>query len=138
YEDTAILKRRRGDNDDQEGPSARSDWGSNRRREGGEPKSASTPSELATRSASSLTELEYHLEEVYKATTDQLDWIDPEGQQYPHNLLQPLSLIPDIEFYGFAVNRESALDVYSKRRIIAITDLKIVEWHNHKHLDWIS
>nr|GEZ69749.1 hypothetical protein [Tanacetum cinerariifolium] len=113
-------------------------------------------------------------------------------QQYPHNLLQPLSLIPgnmgrrvilfehfinnDLEylrgggscqkyttsvtktkaadyghikwiedlgrkrqqFYGFAVNRESALDVYSKRRIITVTDLKIVEWHNYKHLDWIS
>nr|GEY33812.1 hypothetical protein [Tanacetum cinerariifolium] len=26
-----------------------------------------------------LTELEYHLEEVYKATTDQLDWVNPEG-----------------------------------------------------------
>nr|GFC29778.1 hypothetical protein [Tanacetum cinerariifolium] len=33
--------------------------------------------------------------EVYKATTDQLDWDNPEGQQYPHNLLQPLPLIPD-------------------------------------------
>nr|GEU57809.1 hypothetical protein [Tanacetum cinerariifolium] len=41
-------------------------------------------------------------------------------------------------FYGFTVNRESALDVYSKRRIIAVTDLKIVEWHNYKHIDWIS
>nr|GFC05355.1 hypothetical protein [Tanacetum cinerariifolium] len=27
-----------------------------------------------------LSELEYHLEEVYKATTDQLDWVNPEGQ----------------------------------------------------------
>nr|GFB84593.1 hypothetical protein [Tanacetum cinerariifolium] len=126
------------------------------------------------------------MEEVYKATTDQLDWVNPEGQQYPHNLLQPLPLLPDnrgrrvipfehfinndleylqggassrkhttsvtktkaadyghikwIEdlFYGFTVNQESALDVYSKRRIIAVTDLKIVEWHNYKHLDWIS
>nr|GFB07642.1 hypothetical protein [Tanacetum cinerariifolium] len=41
------------------------------------------------------TELEYHLEEVYKATTDQLDRVNPEGQQYPHNLLQPLPLLPD-------------------------------------------
>nr|GFD09930.1 hypothetical protein [Tanacetum cinerariifolium] len=41
-------------------------------------------------------------------------------------------------FYGFAINREFPLDVYSKRRIIAITDLKIVEWHSYKHLDWIS
>nr|GEZ13067.1 hypothetical protein [Tanacetum cinerariifolium] len=46
-------------------------------------------------SCNSLTELEYHLEEVYKATTDQLDWVNPEGQQYPHNLLQPLPLIPN-------------------------------------------
>nr|GFB82907.1 hypothetical protein [Tanacetum cinerariifolium] len=42
------------------------------------------------------------------------------------------------QFYRFVVNRESALDVYSKRRIIAVTDLKIMEWHNYKHLDWIS
>nr|GFC62476.1 hypothetical protein [Tanacetum cinerariifolium] len=38
----------------------------------------------------SLVELEYQLEEVYKATTNQLDWVNPEGQQYPHNLLKPL------------------------------------------------
>nr|GFA48611.1 hypothetical protein [Tanacetum cinerariifolium] len=156
------------------------------------------------------------LREVYKATTDQLDWVNSKGQQYLHNLLQPLPLIPDNQgrrvipfahfinndleylwggassrkyttsvtktkaadygnikwikelvprsmwiqepinydkhalwgvshwgrkrqqFHGFAVNRESALDVYSKRRIIAVTDLKIVEWHIYKHLDWIS
>nr|GFC71948.1 hypothetical protein [Tanacetum cinerariifolium] len=98
--------------------------------------------ELMRGSCNSLTELEYHLEEVYKATTDQLDWVNPEGQQYPHNLLQPLPLIPDNrarplgsfplgrkhqQFYGFAVNQESALDVYSKRRIIAVTELKIME-----------
>nr|GFB12348.1 hypothetical protein [Tanacetum cinerariifolium] len=102
-------------------------------------------------------------------------------QQYPHNLLKPLPLIPnnqgrcvipfdhfinnDLEylregvssrydkhalwgiyywgrkrqqFYGFAVNRESARDMYSKRRIIVVTELKIVEWHNYKHLDWIT
>nr|GEW66982.1 hypothetical protein [Tanacetum cinerariifolium] len=142
--------------------------------------------ELMKGSCTSLIELEYHLEEVYKATMDQLDWVNPEGQQYPHNPLQPLPLIPDnrgrrvipfahfinndleylrgcassrkyttsvtktkaadygnikwIEdlFYGFTINRESALDVYSKRRIIVVTDLKIVEWHSYKHLDWIS
>nr|GFB58942.1 hypothetical protein [Tanacetum cinerariifolium] len=190
YGESTILKRRREDDDDQEGPSAGSDRGSKRQREGGKHASASTPSELATRSAgrsttgtqsrqmsssesafaeepvqttcqmeepshsvfetaaqgnaqsrisalakqtdarssfnelldtpidfsnfimirlgvdtltpellagptyelmrgscNSLTELEYDLEEVYKATTDQLDWDNPEGQQYPHNLL---------------------------------------------------
>nr|GFC13679.1 hypothetical protein [Tanacetum cinerariifolium] len=40
--------------------------------------------ELMRGSCTSLTELEY-----------QLDWVNPEGQQYPHNLLQPLPLIPD-------------------------------------------
>nr|GFC94401.1 hypothetical protein [Tanacetum cinerariifolium] len=55
YGDTAILKRRHGDDDDQEGPSAGLDRGSKRRREGGEPESASTPSESATRSASRST-----------------------------------------------------------------------------------
>nr|GEY88278.1 hypothetical protein [Tanacetum cinerariifolium] len=172
--------------------------------------------ELMRGSCKSLTKLKYHLEEVYKATTDQLDWVNPEGQQYPHNLLQPLPLIPDNrghrvipfdhfinndleylwggassrkyttsvtktkaadyrhikwiedlvpravwiqqpidynrhafwgvshwgrkrqQFYGYAVNRESALDVYSKRRIIAVIELKIIEWHDYKHLDWIS
>nr|GFA38857.1 hypothetical protein [Tanacetum cinerariifolium] len=172
--------------------------------------------ELMRGSCNSLTELEYHLEEVYKETTDQLDWVNPEGQQYPHDLLQPLPLIPDNrgrrvipfghfinndleylrggasshkyttsitktkaanyghikwiedlvpramwiqepinydmhalwgvshwgqkrqQFYRFAVNWESALDVYSKRRIIAVTELKIMKWHDYKHLDWIS
>nr|GFB28443.1 hypothetical protein [Tanacetum cinerariifolium] len=142
--------------------------------------------ELIRGSCSSQTKLEYHLEEVYKATTDQLDWVNPEGQQYPHNLLQPLPLIPDNRgrlvipfehfinndleylrggvssrkytmsvtktkaadyghikwikdlFYGYAVNRESARDVYSKRRIIAVIELQIMEWHNYNHLDWIS
>nr|GEU39445.1 hypothetical protein [Tanacetum cinerariifolium] len=40
-------------------------------------------------------------------------------------------------FYGFTANRESARDVYSKRRIIAVTKLQIVDRHNYKHLDWI-
>nr|GEW30182.1 hypothetical protein [Tanacetum cinerariifolium] len=51
--------------------------------------------ELLKGSCKSLVELEYHLEEVYKAITDQLDWVNPEGQQYPHNLLKPLPLIPN-------------------------------------------
>nr|GEY16430.1 hypothetical protein [Tanacetum cinerariifolium] len=139
-----------------------------------------------------------------------LDWNNPEGQQYLHNLLKPLPLIPnsrgrrvipfdhfinnDLEylrgcassrkyttlvtktkapdyghimwiedlvprtmwsqelvsydkhalwgisywgrkrqqFYRFAVNKESAQDVYSKCRIIAVTELQIVEWKADK------
>nr|GEZ20355.1 hypothetical protein [Tanacetum cinerariifolium] len=51
--------------------------------------------ELLKGSCKSLVELAYHLKEIYKATTDQLDWVNPEGQQYPHNLLKPLPLIPN-------------------------------------------
>ncbi|GJZ66353.1 hypothetical protein Tco_0623049 [Tanacetum coccineum] len=47
--------------------------------------------ELMKGSCKSLVELEYFFEKVYKATTDQLDWNNPE-----------------------------------------------VEWHNYKHLDWIT
>nr|GFA39355.1 hypothetical protein [Tanacetum cinerariifolium] len=84
--------------------------------------------DLMKRSCKSLVELEFFLEEIYKAATDQLDWVNPEG-----NL--PLGRKRQ-QFYG--VNRESAHDVYSKPRIIAVTELKIVEWHNYKHLDWIT
>ncbi|GKE58010.1 hypothetical protein Tco_1497195 [Tanacetum coccineum] len=34
--------------------------------------------------------------------------------------------------------KESARDVYYKRRIITVTKLQIVEWHGYKHLDWIT
>nr|GFB97823.1 hypothetical protein [Tanacetum cinerariifolium] len=109
YGESIILKRRRED-DDQEGPSAGLDRGSKRQKEGDfsnfimnrhnvgtlTPELLAGPTyELIRGSCNSLTELEYHLEEVYKATTDQLDWVNPEGQQYPHNLLQPLPLIPN-------------------------------------------
>nr|GEW67054.1 hypothetical protein [Tanacetum cinerariifolium] len=98
--------------------------------------------ELMKGSCTSLIELDYHLEKVYKATMDQLDWVNPEGrcllsQIYYICNKDEGSRLREYQFYGFTVNRESALDVYSKRRIIAVTDLKIVEWHSYKHLDWI-
>nr|GFC90151.1 hypothetical protein [Tanacetum cinerariifolium] len=51
--------------------------------------------ELLKGSCKSLVELEYHLKEVYQATTEQLDRVNPEGQQYSHNLLKPLPLTPN-------------------------------------------
>ncbi|GJS03729.1 hypothetical protein Tco_0320237 [Tanacetum coccineum] len=56
---------------------------------------ASLTFELMKGSCKSLVELEYFLKEVYKATTNQLDWNNPEGQQYPHDLRKPLPLIPN-------------------------------------------
>ncbi|GKB87461.1 hypothetical protein Tco_0959733, partial [Tanacetum coccineum] len=46
-------------------------------------------------SAFGLVELRYFLEEVCKTTTDKLDWNNPEGQQYLHDLRKPLPLIPN-------------------------------------------
>ncbi|GJT34466.1 hypothetical protein Tco_0924885 [Tanacetum coccineum] len=41
------------------------------------------------------TKLEYHFEEFFKATTECLNWHNPEGKQYPFDLCKPLLLIPD-------------------------------------------
>ncbi|GJX49902.1 hypothetical protein Tco_0276747 [Tanacetum coccineum] len=51
--------------------------------------------ELMKGSCKSLVELEYFLKEVCKATTDQLNWNNPKGQQYLHDLCKPLPLIPN-------------------------------------------
>ncbi|GKF43085.1 hypothetical protein Tco_0129637, partial [Tanacetum coccineum] len=119
--------------------------------------------DLMKGSCKSLVELEYFFEEIYKATTDHLDWNNPKGQQYPHDLRKPLPLITNsrgrqvILFYHFINNDlaylsggvssqkyttsvtntktadygESARDVYSKRRIVDVTKLEIVDWHNY-------
>nr|GFB87678.1 hypothetical protein [Tanacetum cinerariifolium] len=204
-EQRTILKRRREDDDDKEGPSAGSDRGSKRRREGGEPESASTQSEpepevqaclqqglnldrcqsqadsrssfnelldtsidfsnfirnrlgvdtlthellagptyeLMRGSCTSLTELEYHLEEVYKVTTDQLDWVNPEGQQYSPNLLQPLSLIQDnrgrrvISFAHFINNDLKYLrgGASSRKYTTSVTKTKAADY---RHIKWIE
>ncbi|GJU84414.1 hypothetical protein Tco_1291960 [Tanacetum coccineum] len=99
----------------------------------------------------SVVELEYHLEEVFKATNDQLNWHNPEGRQYPHDLSKPLPLIPNDrgrqgtyhwgpkrhKFYGYAANMETSKDVYSRHKIIAVTSLKIVQFFGYSHLEEI-
>ncbi|GJS06291.1 hypothetical protein Tco_0363087 [Tanacetum coccineum] len=118
--------------------------------------------ELMKGSCKSLVELEYFLEEVCKVTTDQLDWNNPEGQQYPHDLRKPLPLIPNLRVtktkatdYGhikwiedFVPNSmwSQVSIVYDKHAlwgishwgILGVTNLNIFEWHNYKHLDWIT
>ncbi|GJT75411.1 hypothetical protein Tco_1042136 [Tanacetum coccineum] len=41
-------------------------------------------------------------------------------------------------FYGYATNRTSSKDVYSRRRIITVTRLKIMKWYDYGHLDEIE
>nr|GEU87892.1 retrovirus-related Pol polyprotein from transposon TNT 1-94 [Tanacetum cinerariifolium] len=99
--------------------------------------------ELMKGSCKSLIELEYHLEEVYKATIDQLDWVNPEATKTKAADYGHIKWIEDLvpmtmwiqepinydkhalwgvshwgrkhqQFYGFTVNRD------------------------YKHLDWIT
>nr|GEZ34309.1 hypothetical protein [Tanacetum cinerariifolium] len=99
--------------------------------------------ELMRGLCNSLTELEYHLEEVYKATTDQLDWVNPEGQQYPHNLLQPLPLILDnqgrrvIPFKHFINNDLEYLwgGASSRKYTTSVTKTKAADYG---HIKWIK
>nr|GEX29861.1 hypothetical protein [Tanacetum cinerariifolium] len=41
----------------------------------------------------SFVELEYHFEECYKTITNQLDWNNPKGYEYPFDLSKPLLVI---------------------------------------------
>ncbi|GKC84114.1 hypothetical protein Tco_1139831, partial [Tanacetum coccineum] len=41
-------------------------------------------------------------------------------------------------FYGFASNRESTKDVYSRKRINVVTRLKIMKRYDYGHLDEIE
>ncbi|GJZ51463.1 hypothetical protein Tco_0605978, partial [Tanacetum coccineum] len=107
--------------------------------------------ELMKGSCKSLVELEYFLEEVYKATTDQLDWINPEGQQYPHDLRKLLPLIPNsrgpqvIPFDHFINNDLEYLSggVSSRKYTTSVMKTKAadyghIKWIEDLHLDWIT
>nr|GFC04949.1 hypothetical protein [Tanacetum cinerariifolium] len=161
----------------------------------------------------SFMELEYHFKECYKVVTDQLDWNNPEGHEYPFELSKPLPLIEaqgrqvvpadyffnnDLEylkggsssrkyttsttktkatkydnikgiedmvpmlwspvkvaydkfamwgfshwgpkrqnFYSYVSNRESKHDVFSKKRIIAVTHVKVMNWYDYGYLEEI-
>nr|GEW03970.1 retrovirus-related Pol polyprotein from transposon TNT 1-94 [Tanacetum cinerariifolium] len=162
YGDTVTLKRRRDDDADKdEEPSAGSDLGSKRRRKGKEPESASALKEKATRSTGKFTQglnLDKHLQARQQYPHNLLKPLplisNSRGRRvisFDHFINKDLEYIrggASSRKYTTSVTKtkaadyghikESARDIYSKRRIIAVTELKIVEWHNYKHLDWIT
>nr|GEU64668.1 hypothetical protein [Tanacetum cinerariifolium] len=95
--------------------------------------------ELIKGSCKILVELEFFLE----ATTDQLDWVNPEGQQYPHNLLKPLPLIPNsrgrhvIPFDHFINNDLEYLrgGASSRKYTTFVTKTKAADYG---HIKWIE
>ncbi|GJY16201.1 pectinesterase 2 [Tanacetum coccineum] len=91
----------------------------------------------------SVVELEYHLEEVFKATNDQLDWHNPKGRSYPHDLSKPLPLISNargrqvIPFDHFINNNLEYLKggSLSQRYTTSITKTKAIDYG---HVKWIE
>ncbi|GJU08403.1 hypothetical protein Tco_1124833 [Tanacetum coccineum] len=82
--------------------------------------------ELMKGTCKSLTELEYFCEEVYKATTEKLDWINPEGRQYPHGSAHPLRKVTNLnveERIAFNVS----LRMFTRRVVIQrrVEDLQL-------------
>nr|GEY14541.1 hypothetical protein [Tanacetum cinerariifolium] len=203
YGDTVTLKRRRdNDADKDEEPSAGSDRGSKRRREGKEPEESATAEEpmQTTHEMEEPSHLEFETaadDQPIAEPFEHPEWFSQQKKRpTPDRVMQKSGrarilfrrslqgndrsirlghrVIPfdhfinnDLEYlrggassrkYTTSVTKtkaadyghikwiedlvpwtmESARDVYSKRRIIAITELKIVEWHNYKHLDWIT
>ncbi|GKE27013.1 hypothetical protein Tco_1442397, partial [Tanacetum coccineum] len=127
----------------------------------------------------SRVELEYNLEECYKAVTDRLDWNNPDGKTYLFDLSKPLPLIMnrgrqvvpvdyfinndlkylkggsssriymtsttktkaakyDIQGIEDMVPSVSKHDVYSTKRIIAVTQLKVMKWYDYGYLEEIE
>ncbi|GKA99875.1 hypothetical protein Tco_0827869 [Tanacetum coccineum] len=99
--------------------------------------------ELMKGTCESLVELEYFFEEFYKATTDQLDRHNPEGQQYPHDMRKPLPLIPNsrgrqvISFDHFINNDLAYLSggVSSRTYATSVTKIKATDYG---HIKWIE
>ncbi|GJT87395.1 hypothetical protein Tco_1069112 [Tanacetum coccineum] len=141
-------------------------------------------------SCKSYVELEYNMEECYKAMNDQLDWSNPKGDRYSFDLSKPLPLVKSRNrlivladyffnndlaylqggstdrtyttsltkmkaakhtllgtshwrskrqtFYGYASNKVSKHDVYSTKRILAVTNVKINKWYGYGHLEEIE
>nr|GEW39021.1 putative reverse transcriptase domain-containing protein [Tanacetum cinerariifolium] len=104
---------------------------------------ADTTFKLMKGSCKSLVELEYFLKEVYKATTDQLEWNNPEGQKYPHDLRKLLPLIPNsqgcqvIPFAHFINNCLEYLSggVSSHRYATSVTKTNTA---NYRHIKWME
>ncbi|GJY33921.1 hypothetical protein Tco_0418390, partial [Tanacetum coccineum] len=83
----------------------------------------------------SHTELEYHFEECFKATTERLDWHNLEGKQYPFDLRKPLPLIPDRR--GHQVIPQDYF-INNDLEYLKVTSLKIMKWYDYGHLDEIE
>nr|GEX05210.1 hypothetical protein [Tanacetum cinerariifolium] len=107
---------------------------------------------LLKRTCISCVELEYNIEECYRALSDQLDWNNPEGNGCPYDLSKPLPLhesrgrLTDAKYEVEGIEDmlpklwsliKVAYDkhgVYSTMRILSVTSVTIDEWYVYGHL----
>nr|GEV43470.1 hypothetical protein [Tanacetum cinerariifolium] len=83
----------------------------------------------------SLTELEYHFKECFKATTERLDWHNLEGKPYSFDLRKPLPLIQ-----GHRGHQVIPQDYFINNDLeyLKVTRLKIMKKYDYSHLDEIE
>ncbi|GKB00332.1 hypothetical protein Tco_0828325 [Tanacetum coccineum] len=92
----------------------------------------------------SCVELEYNIEECYRALFDQLDWNNPKGNRCPYDLSKPLPLHESRgishwgptrqRFYGYVINKVSRHDAYSTMRILSVTSVTVDKWYGYGYL----
>ncbi|GJX82855.1 hypothetical protein Tco_0332336 [Tanacetum coccineum] len=111
---------------------------------------------------SNFAELEFDFKECYKALSKKLDWENPEGGDYPFDLSKPLPLIThgkrqrvpfeyfinnDLKYlprqsplsmiYQALKTRQSRGDVYSTKRILEVTHVKVMRKDGYRYMEEI-
>ncbi|GJV97967.1 hypothetical protein Tco_1549544 [Tanacetum coccineum] len=71
-----------------------------------------------------LWNLNTSLKKSAMATTDQLDWNNPEGRQYPHDLRKPLPLIPNLRGHRVMTNMHSEASLTRGKNVNNSMDLQ--------------
>ncbi|GJX68656.1 hypothetical protein Tco_0304383, partial [Tanacetum coccineum] len=106
--------------------------------------------ELLKGTCQSSIELEYNIEECYKALSDQQDWNNPEGDRFLFYLSKPLPLKgrPEKQYnrsitkttaerYESQLNRFSRYDVYSSMKILSMKSVTVNKLHGYGYLEEI-
>ncbi|GKB65387.1 hypothetical protein Tco_0921573, partial [Tanacetum coccineum] len=105
--------------------------------------------ELMKGSCKSLVELEYFFEEVYKVTTDQLDWNNLEEAPFLLITIRVKFINNDLAYLSGGVSSRTYTTSVTKTKAADYGHIKWIEdlvpntmWsqvpHNYKHLDWIT
>nr|GEV41991.1 hypothetical protein [Tanacetum cinerariifolium] len=128
YRDTVMLKRRHNNEDKDEELFAGSDWGSKRRRAGKVLESTCAPKEKTSKtSGKSIEGSKSHQKTARESALEE----DPMHTTLDEPLHQEFKT-------GDADDQPVTEASQHPKCIIAVIELQIVEWHNYKHLDWIT